>query len=208
VQLASMGLTGVKFLQLDFFAVADYPAPALPFPVPENYIPAASSTMKNIEDSVVRTMNRLPEIADQLAAVLTRVDNLLGDVADKRLPEQFVTTLEGANRAIADAQKMLGQVQADKLSKQAQRTLGDLDSTVKQMNGLLARVDGDKGLLASFARASDAVGDTVRNADGLGEQLEDTLRSVQGAARSIHKFADALEKDPDMLIKGHAQANR
>src|SRR4051812_48353324 len=57
VQLASAGLTGVKFLQLDFFVVADNPPPVLTFPVPENYIPAAASTMKNIEDSLVRTMN-------------------------------------------------------------------------------------------------------------------------------------------------------
>jgi phospholipid/cholesterol/gamma-HCH transport system substrate-binding protein len=39
-QLASSGLTGVKYLLLDFFPVADNPAPKLTFPIPENYIPA------------------------------------------------------------------------------------------------------------------------------------------------------------------------
>jgi paraquat-inducible protein B len=208
VQLASMGLTGVKFLNLDFFMVGDYPKPELPFRVAENYIPVAPSTMKNLEDSLVRTMNRLPDIADQMAGILARVDNLLGEVKDKRLSEQIVTTLDGANSVIAEARELLGQVHADKLSTQAQKTLADLDVTLNRMNSLLARVDGDKGLLASFGHASDALGDTVRNADGVGEQLQDTLRSVDSAAKSIHKFADALERDPDMLIKGHAKGNR
>ncbi len=46
----------------------------------------------------------------------------------------------------------------------------------------------------------------MRGADGLGTQLEDVLRSVQEAAKSIHKLADALEKDPDMLLKGRARS--
>jgi phospholipid/cholesterol/gamma-HCH transport system substrate-binding protein len=208
VQLASMGLTGVKFLQLDFFVVADNPPPTLPFPAPENYIPAAPSTMKNLEDSVVRTMNRLPEIADQLSVILKRVDNVLGDVEDKHLPDQVLATLGGANQVIAEAQKTLAHVEVGKLSKQAQKTLDGLDVTVTRMNSLLARVDGDKGLLASVGRASDAVGDTARNADGLGSELEETLRAVQEAAKSIHKLTDALEKDPDMLLKGRAQGKR
>ena len=208
VQLASMGLTGVKFLQLDFFVVADNPPPMLPFDVPENYIPAASSTMKNLEDSLVRTMNRMPEIADQLSGVLTHVDNLLSDVEDKHLPEQIVATLSGANRTIAEAHKKIEQVEAGKLSKQAEKTLDSLDGSVNRINKLLARVDGDKGLLASMGRTSDAVGDTARTADGLSSDLTETLQAVQDAAKSIHKLTEALEKDPDMLIKGHAQGKR
>src|SRR5581483_10072658 len=38
VQLASTGLTGTKYLQIDFFDGGGTPPPVLPFPVPENYI--------------------------------------------------------------------------------------------------------------------------------------------------------------------------
>jgi paraquat-inducible protein B len=211
VQLASAGLTGVKFLQLDFFVVADNPPPVLTFPVPENYIPAAASTMKNIEDSLVRTMNRLPEIADQMAAILVKVDTVLADVHDKRIPEQMTMTLTNTNNLILDARKKLDGVKADKISDGAERTLVGLNETVTRMNRMLASIDGDKGLLASLGHASDAIGDTAHNADGVGSDLQDTLRSVQDAAKSIHKLADTLEKEPDMLIKGRgrgAEKNR
>jgi paraquat-inducible protein B len=41
LQLASAGLTEVKFLQLDFFDPQAFPVPVLPFPVPETHIPTA-----------------------------------------------------------------------------------------------------------------------------------------------------------------------
>ena len=211
VQLASAGLTGVKFLQLDFFVVADNPPPVLTFPVPENYIPAAASTMKNIEDSLVRTMNRLPEIADQMSAILVKVDTVLADVHDKRIPEQMTMTLTNTNNLILDARKKLDGVKADRISDGAEKTLVGLNETVTRMNRMLANIDGDKGLLASLGHASDAIGDTAHNADGVGSDLQDTLKSVQDAAKSIHKLADALEKEPDMLVKGRgrgAEKNR
>lgn len=211
VQLASAGLTGVKFLQLDFFVVADNPPPVMTFPVPENYIPAAASTMKNIEDSLVRTMNRLPEVADQMSAILSKVDGMLGELNNKKLPDQMAATLTSTNQLIVGAQKKLEAVEAGKLSGHAEQTLIGLNETVTRMNRVLASIDSDKGLLASLVHASNSVGDTARNADGVGSDLQDTLRSVQEAAKSIHKLADTLEKDPDMLIKGRgrgAEKNR
>lgn len=205
VQLASAGLTGVKFLQLDFFAVDDNPPPVLPFDVPENYIPAASSTMKNIEDSLVRTMNRLPELADQLGGLLGKVDGILGEFQAKKVPDQLAALLADTNRTLAEARAKIEQVDTAKLSKGAERTLNNLNDAVTRMNTLLAHVDGEKGLLSSVVRASDAFGDTVRNADGIGGQAEDALQAVQEAAKSIHKLAESLEKDPDMLLKGRSR---
>ena len=206
VQLDSAGLTGVKFLQLDFFDVTDNPPPLLPFPVPDNYIPAASSTMKTIEDSMMHTMNRLPELVAQMTGILTKVDGIIGELDGKKIPDQLATVFASTNRMLGDAQHKIDQVDTGKLSREAEQSLAGLNETVGRMNLLLAHVDGEKGLLSSVVRASDAFGDTVRSADGLGGQLADALQSMQEAARSIHKLADTLEKDPDMLLKGRTRA--
>ncbi len=211
VQLASSGLTGVKFLQLDFFPVASNPEPTLPFPVPDNYIPAVPSTMKNLEDSLVHVVQRLPEVVDQVQGILNKVDFILGGIKDQDVPRRLVTVLDNANSVLGEAQTKIAALETDKLSKDAAKTVKDLSQTVALMNALLARVDGDKGLLASVTRASDALGDTARGADGVGSQLEDTLGAVEKAAKSIQKLASSLEKDPDMLLKGRGrgvEANR
>ena len=101
VQLASQGITGVKFLQLDFFDPHSYPAPQLPFPTPENYIPSAVSTMKNVEDAVVLAANRLPQVVDAILLVVGRVGKILDDLDSKKLPEGLAGTLGRADQVLA-----------------------------------------------------------------------------------------------------------
>jgi paraquat-inducible protein B len=232
VQLASTGLTGVKFVELDFFPVADHPRPVLSFSVPKNYIPATSSTMKYLHASVVRTMNSLPQITVQVTRVLDHADKLLGEVAEQKLIEKTAATIAATGRLVKEtqrkvakldtarlstevtrtlvatrglvvqAQRDLKQLNAGRLSTKLEETLAGFNSAATRVNAILTQVDGRKGLLASVLRASNAFGDTARTADGIGGQLESTLRAVQEAAKSIRMLAGALEKEPDMLVKG------
>jgi phospholipid/cholesterol/gamma-HCH transport system substrate-binding protein len=206
MQVVSQGITGVKFLLIDFFDVKDNPPPLLPFPVPENYIPAAQSTMKNLEDAVVRAVNRIPEIADGIVVVIAKVNRLLDDLQDGKLLQTAAGTLTRTNEVLATLQSEIRQSHIGKLSSRADESLTLLDETLARTNTILARLGGDKGLLASAQRASNAVGDVAVNARTLGPELEETLRDVQEFTAAIQRVADALERDPDMLLKGRASS--
>jgi paraquat-inducible protein B len=205
MQVVSQGITGVKFLLIDFFDTKDNPVPELPFPVPENYIPAAVSTMKNLEDGIVRAVNRMPEIAEGIVQVLGKINRLLDDVQGGKLLENGAATVARANQVLASLQGVLKDSHIDKLSTQARDALALLNGTIERTNTLLTRLDGDRGLLASAQRATDAVGDVAVNARGLGPELEETLRDVQEFSGAIQRVADALERDPDMLLKGRGK---
>lgn len=181
VQLVSTGITGVKFIQIDYFNPKDYPPIELPFPIPENYIPAAPSMMKNLEDSVVHAVDRFPAVADQLLSVLVRIDNLLGEIESRKLPERVNTALTHVDQVLADAHSAIGALDTGKLSHDIQ------------------------GLIVSAQHTSDALGSLAQGANHVGPALEETLRDVQAAAQSIQRLADALERDPDMFIKGRAK---
>jgi phospholipid/cholesterol/gamma-HCH transport system substrate-binding protein len=206
MQVVSQGITGVKFLLIDFFDVKDNPPPVLPFPVPENYIPAAVSTMKNLEDAVVRAVNRIPEIAEGLVVVLAKVNRLLDELQQGKLLENSGATLARANQVLTALQGEIRQSHVGKLSTRADESLTLLDETLARTNKLLGRLDSDKGLLASAQRASNAVGDVAVNARSLGPELEETLRDIQAFTAAIQRVADALERDPDMLLKGRGKS--
>ena len=72
---------------------------------------------------------------------------------------------------------------------------------------LMARVDGDNGVLSSVQRASDSIGDVAVDARGYQAELSDTLREVGEAANAIRVLADSLELDSDMLLKGRSKAS-
>ena len=63
-------------------------------------------------------------------------------------------------------------------------------------------------LLLSASSASDAARELVRNTTESSANLQDTLRDVSDAARSLASFFDALEREPDMLLKGRARRPR
>jgi len=205
VQLAQTGITGVKFLLIDFFDSATNPVVPLPFKPPNNYIPTASSTMKNLEDSVTRTANRFPEIADDAAKAVAQVRMVAEQIQAGRLPERGAETLTHANQALAELGTQLKNLNAAQLSSEADKNLKEFNGVLVRTNALLSRLDSEQGLFRNAERSSEAIGEVARNARSLGPELELTLREIRGAARSIKRLADELERDPDMLLKGRAR---
>lgn len=208
MQLAQTGITGVKFMLLDYFDGNAYPAAALPFKVPKNTIPSTPSTMKNLEDSVVRAANQFPEIANSLLGTVTRLNNLMTQVEQEQLPANAAGTLTEANATLKEFRTQVQALNAGALSSHADRSLGSFDQTLANVDKLLARLDSDKGLLRNAERAANSMNEVARGAQTVGPELELTLREVRDAARSVHHFVDALQRDPDMLLKGRAEARR
>jgi phospholipid/cholesterol/gamma-HCH transport system substrate-binding protein len=208
VQLAQTGLTGVKFILLDFFDGSAYPAPVLPFRAPANTIPATPSTMKNLEGSVVRAVNQFPDIATAMLGTVEKLNTLLDGVEKQRLPARAGDTLTEANATMRELRAQLSALKAGELSSDARAGINELNQTLTNVNRLLERLESDQGLMMSAERAANSINEVARGAQSVGPELELTMREVRGAARSIKRFVDALERDPDMLLKGRATAAR
>lgn len=204
-QLATQGITGLKFVSLDYLDVEAYPPPELPFPVPEHYIPAAPSVLKSLEETLMRALDRLPGLVDSLAAVMKRVDGLLASLERENATEKTVQTLESVDRVLTALQRTIADVERAELPAKAAGTLGEIDRAVTKLNVVLDRVGGDAGLVASAQRATESFGDLGRDALGASRELDTTLREIREAAEAIRLLAETLERDPDMLLKGRAK---
>lgn len=206
VQLAQTGITGVKFILLDFFDSGAAAPPALPFRAPPNTIASTPSTMKNLEDSVVRAANQFPEVASALLGTITRVNSLLDGIEQEGLAARAGATIDAANATLKELHGQVAALRTAELSAQAEHDLVQLEQTLKGVDRIVARLDSEDGLMRNAERASNSVNEVARGAQAVGPELELTLREVRNAARSIRRFTDALERDPDMLLKGRAAA--
>jgi paraquat-inducible protein B len=205
VQLAQTGITGVRFILIDFFDPISNPVQPLPFETPHNYIPTASSTMKNLEDTVTKTANRLPEIADEAARAMTQVRLVAEQIQAGRLPDRATETMNQANASLGELSRQLKALNAGQLSSEAEKNLKEFNGLLVRTNALLTRLDSEQGLFHRAELSADAIGEVARGARSLGPELELTLREVRGAAHSIKRLADDLDRDPDMLLKGRAK---
>lgn len=206
-QLGSQGITAVKYVAIDFFDEEVNPLPELPFPTPHNYIPAAASLMKNLEDSIVKAVDRLPAVADSVMSIMTRIDSILQEIQAKHVPDKAVAALDDVSAALEDVRKVLAEIDQAHIPNKAAATIDQINAAVVRLNQVLDRIDGDDGLIASANRATDAFGSFGKTANGRAKQLADTLRDVGEAAQSIRDLADTLERDPDMLLKGRAKGS-
>jgi len=208
VQLAQTGITGIRFVLIDFFDPKSNPVEPLPFETPSNYIPTASSTMKNLEDTVTKAASRFPEIADEAARAMTQVRLVAEQIQAGRLPDHANDTMSQANASLSELSSQLKALNAAQLSSEASQNLREFNAVLVRTNALLARLDGEQGLFHHAERSADAIGEVARGARSLGPELELTLREVRGAAHSIKRLADDLDRDPDMLLKGRARKEK
>jgi paraquat-inducible protein B len=207
-QLAVQGITGVKFVDLDVPRANVPPPPALPFATARRTIPARSSLIKSLEDNLTAIGGRLPELVDHTDATMAKLARVLDDLGAERVPSRVATALDDLDATVLDLQRLVRGVSRAQLPARAGRAIDELHDTVSGTKELVAKVGEQASVLASARRAFDAFGDLGVSAGGSAEQLDRTLRTLDEAAASLRDFLDALDRDPDMLVKGRAKAVR
>lgn len=176
MQLVSAGITGVRFLQTDFFHPGRYPEPKLPFEPPWNYIPSAPSTLKSVGDTAMDVVNRLPELETRIAETLVTMNAALGSF------DRFVTGLQSENGSF-------------------DRLLVQLRATTTGVGDEIAAAR----LSETTASIRNAAGTVAIAANGFGEMQEDlqaSLATLRETLDSVRTVADALERDPSALLRG------
>jgi phospholipid/cholesterol/gamma-HCH transport system substrate-binding protein len=176
VQLSSAGITGIRFLQTDFFDPVRHPPPQLPFEPPWNYVPSTPSTLKNVEDLAVDILNKLPAVEDQ-------VTEALGDARN---------TLASVDALTAMLQTDDGAFQA--LLVQLRNTASRLDRTLEEAQ--LATTT------ASLRSTSGQVGDAAAGVRDVREELVASLVALRETLEAVRALADSLERDPSALVRG------
>lgn len=205
-QVASLGITGVKFLSLDFFDPERSPPPELPFEPPLRYIPATPSLSRSLEAAALQLADQLPRIAEAIMATTARIDRLMASLERDDVSKKLAGTLDQANRSLRSVERTLAGIDRSAIPERSARTLDEMQRALARVNTVLDRVDGDDGLISSANRAAQAVSELGRGTSRTTRELESTMRGIREAADAIRGLADTLERDPDMLLKGRAKA--
>jgi phospholipid/cholesterol/gamma-HCH transport system substrate-binding protein len=207
-QLGSQGITGVKFVDIDFFDPKTNPPPELSFPPAENYIPARPSLMKGLQDNLEVVSQHLPELIDAAVATLQKIEILLVDFHDQQIPKHLASAVQNVDGAVTELRGLLQRVDRAHLPDKAATAIESLNGAVVRVNGVLDGIGGDSGLVASTRRATDSIGDLGRNTSDSTADLERTLRDLDEAAQAIRQLAESIDRDPDMLVKGRAKGTK
>ena len=205
-QLGTQGITGVKLVDIDFFDPKISPPPPLSFPAPENYIPARPSLLNGVLANLEVVGARLPDLVDATIEALRKAELILDDLHGSRVPELLARAINTINDSAVQLGLLIRHVDRAELPEKTAAAIDNLGSAASRVNGVLASIDGDGGLVASTQRATDSIGDLGRNTAESTADLQHTLRDLDEAALAIRQLAESIDRDPDMLVKGRARA--
>jgi ABC-type transporter Mla subunit MlaD len=176
-QLASAGITGVKFVQFDTFPPDRYPEPQLAFTVPERYYaPAVPSTLKSLE-----------EIANEFLAKLPKLTDSLGD------------TLVEAKKALRSLSEVVSWVRSD--DSGLQKLVASVDETVLVLQRSLREAELAQ-TTGSLRTAAGSVNTAAAQLGGQSGQLEEALVALRETLEAVRALAARLERDPSALLRG------
>lgn len=190
-RLASQGLTGERYIALDFFDEKTNPPPELSFRPPENYIPAARSVQNTLEQAATTAMNGLASLVETLRS--------------QQVPERVAHTTAEADEVLTLLHQILRSTDQQNLPRRATATVEEIHLAASRINRVLDQVGGESGLIATTQRSVGAFGEAGHQATDTTRNMSETLEEIRSAAAAIRTLADRLERDPGMLLKGRGK---
>lgn len=218
LRLASQGITGLSFLELDYI---DPPPPVLPISwTPDNvYIPSAPSQFTAVVNAAQDVMEKLHRI--DFEATIARIDKLLDTTNDRVAAIDTKKLTERADRTLAKLESTLDSLQAKKISDEATALLVELRASNAELKKTLANPAWQKipdDTAAAVARVKELVADpklqrTIANLDRImgrfdrifgstDADLTTTIENLRQITDNLRDLTEETKRYPASVIFG------
>jgi ABC-type transporter Mla subunit MlaD len=185
VRLATQGITGVTYLELDFVDPDRFLVPSLPWTPRHTLIPSMPSTVAQAQNTLEQVMRQLQNV--DFAAFASNVDGLLTEL--RRL-------VRGTDLAptLAEAAALLSELRAAIAATDLPALSSELRATGAATRGVLEGQEL-RGTLTALSRASEELRATAQRLPATLTQIEATLRAARGTTTDLQAELAPLLRD-------------
>jgi ABC-type transporter Mla subunit MlaD len=213
-QVVMSWVTGTAFIQVDFFPDPPSGPQMLPFPTEQPTLRTVPSAAKGLEDASREVLRELPLVAVSAREVL---DQLRGDLQSARIPElagelravlthldeQLVSLREHGTVAAATAAIASMGETANSLRDERGALASTLHEIQEVASALRKQIDA-----AGLAETTSSVKSAAGSLSGLGSDLRSELPQLRATLLAVERLAAMLERDPESLLRGRGSLQR
>jgi ABC-type transporter Mla subunit MlaD len=207
-RLASQGITGLSYLEVDFVDPDRYPAQAVPWQPKATYIPSMPSTFMQVQDAAQQVLARLSRLDfDKLGSQL---DGLVTDFRTELARGDVHQTLQEATDLLRTTKEAVDAADLPGLTTEIRQTTSALRGALQgeQMQKLVANASLAADRLAIAAEKLPAVLASLqvtaqRAGNGtvdLEQSLVPLLRDMQATAGNLREMSDSLRRYPAQVF--------
>ena len=207
-RLASQGITGLSYLELDFVDPARYPALGVPWTPKAEYIPSMPSTLSQVQDAAQQVLAKLNGI--DIDVLATQLTGLLTDLRTELTTGEVHNTLLAARTLLRTTNEAMQGADLAGLTADIKSTSSSLRDTVQSeaVKKLLANAALAAERLASAANRLPAVLASVQTTaqragsgtSDLEQGLIPLLRDLQSAVQNLREMTDSLRRYPAQVL--------
>lgn len=210
-RLATQGITGLTYIELDFVDPAHYPLPPPPPWQPKvEYIPSIPSTLTQVQDAAQQVLAKLNAV--DFAALATSLTQLVLDLRQELGSGDVHQTLEQTQEMLRALHDTVQAADLPGLSAEWRRTALAVHDTVQgeDVKRLLAgaaqsadRLARAAAQLPSLMSALQATAQRADNVTADAQQaLVPLLRDMQATAQNLREITEALRQAPAQILLG------
>ena len=190
-----LGITGMKFIDLDYFAKAGDKLPDVPNFVGDPsaiYVPSVPSSFRDISQSLVTAVEHISKIKfDELAE---KIDRALSDFSGLLADPALKSTIARINDAAENLETTTAAVSRALDEKRIVRFMESLEALVRMVTAETDRARISESM-ESFRAAANSISESRR-------EVTNTLQKFNQLMDSIRMLTDYLERDPNSIING------
>ncbi len=196
-----VGITGLQYVELDFFDPQEFPATHRDDESKYPLVPTSRSGMSELVANLSKIAGNLNKVdfaalSRELQSLLATVKHQISEVDMKQLVAKVTTAAASIEALAGSSDAKAAFANLNKTAADLQGFVAKLDAQVKPVRADLVRT------LHSFHDAAESVHKLLGPQSGFREEAVRTLQQVTGTAESLQRLADFLERNPSALITG------
>lgn len=211
-RMATQGITGVGYIELDFLDPARFPAQTVPWTPRFSWIPAVPSTVAQVTSAAEMFLRQVQGI--DFAGLVANINDLVTDLRQQTETGDLAVTLREASalmqelRGIAGAADLPGAVAELRATSAAVRglaegrdireTLSAMGAAAQDLRRATARLPGTIGQLESSLRSARNTTTDVQ------ADLAPLLRDLRATTANLRETTETLRRSPSQALWGAA----
>ena len=202
------GITGLRYVELDYYAPAgeDTPAPPVAVAPGELYVPAVPSLFKDLLNSLALSLDRIAHIRfEEISDGLTRT---IGETARLLSNPELQSTVRHLEEMAVNLDRSAASISRVLTEERLERTLNQLDADLAGFHNLTEelRTAVQSAELSRSSRdfrdAVRAVREAAETVTSSRQDLRNLTADFKNALDAVQELANFLRDDPSALVRG------
>jgi paraquat-inducible protein B len=205
-RLDLMGITGLKYVEINYYDPMKNPVPDAVPPVGVRYIPSTPSFLRGLSTNLTTTLARISnikfdEISTELLGSLKSINSFVNDPRINTLVEKIDNIATQLDATTTNINKVMTESNIREMSDSIKKSLVSIDNLSRSFQKQIE----EARLSETTAVARESLNETKDAATSFKEmktELSDTLNKLGEAIDSFTELVKNIDDDPSSVIRG------